>query len=435
MEQTHPIPSMPPVWRQVRWSVLALLFCVTVINFVDRQSLSIVAPKLRDSLHLSNTDYGVIVSCFMFGMLSGEFPMGWLMDRKGVRFGLSFAVAWWSLANALHAAARSMLQFSVLRFWLGTGECGNFSGGMKVVSQWFPIRERALAVGIFNGGSMVGSIIAPPLLTWIMLTLGWRSAFLLPSALGFVWLLAWRKVYYTPERHPFLASAERAYIEEGRGASQTAPPPSLQLLARRQAWAVMLCRFLVGPVVQFYIFWMPEYLYRQRGLSLKAIGIFAWVPFLFGDLGSIGGGWLAGRLIRRGFSVTAARAMVMALGAAACLASLAVVKAPGAGLAIAFICLVLAGHTCLSANMFAAISDLFPHHAVGRVTAFTGVAGGLSGMLFPLLTGFLVDHVSYTPVFALAAIMPAAGVAVLFLLARRLEPAGAAGAATAGRGL
>ena len=417
-----PSPALPPLWRQVRWSVLALLFLVTVINFVDRQSLSIVAPLLRESLKLSNTDYGIIVSCFMFGMMAGEFPMGWLMDRRGVRFGLSFAVTWWSAANALHALARSMVQFSLLRFWLGTGECGNFSGGMKVVSQWFPVRERALAVGIFNGGTMIGSIIAPPLLVWLTLSLGWRAAFLLPGLLGFAWVVAWRLFYYSPDAHPLVSSAERSYIREGKEQGELPAPSNARLLGLRQTWALMLCRCLVGPVVQFYIYWLPEYLYRQRGLSLKTIGMFAWVPFLFGDIGSIAGGWVAGRLIRRGLSVTAARAITMGIGAGCCLFSLAVAQVGSTGAALAWICVVLAGHTFLSANMFAAISDLFPNNAVGRVTALTGVAGGLSGMLFPLLTGFLVDHFSYLPVFSLAAVMPLAGTAALFVVAGRLRP-------------
>src|SRR5512140_1732326 len=346
MAQPDPVGQdrMPPLWRQVRWGMLALLFAVTVINFVDRQSLSIVAPVLRETLGLSNTEYGIIVSCFMFGMMAGEFPMGWLMDRRGVRLGLSLAVGWWSLANALHAFGRSMLHFSLLRFFFGTGECGNYSGGLKLVSQWFPVRERALAVGIFNGGSMIGSIIAPPLLVWLMLSYGWRAAFLLPSLLGFLWVIAWRLFYYSPDRHPLLSSAERNYIREGAEPAEAPPPGNLTLLARREAWALMLCRFLVGPVVQFYIYWLAEYLYRQRGFSLKAIGMFAWVPFLFGDIGSIAGGWVSGRLIRRGFSVAAARAISMSFGAALCLLSIAAARAATAPAAMAFICLVMAGH-------------------------------------------------------------------------------------------
>ncbi len=412
---------MPPLVRQVRWWVLAMLFCITIINFVDRQSLSIVAPLLRESLRLSNTDYGIIVAAFQMGMMMGEFPMGMLMDRAGVRLGFTFAVCWWSVANALHALGRSMLQFSALRFWLGTGECGNFSGGIKTVAQWFPVRERALAVGIFNSGSMIGSVIAPPLLVILTLKLGWHAAFLLPSTLGFVWVIAWRWVYHAPEKHPSLSPAERAYILEERESVKEPAPRNLDLLKLRQTWALMGCRMLVGPVVQFYIYWLPEYLYRQRGLSLKEIGLFAWVPFLFGDIGSIGGGWLAGALIRRGCDVTKARRITMGLGAACCLLSFAVVAARSVPGALAGICLVLFGHTFLSANMFAAISDVFPSTAVGRVTALTGIAGGLSGMLFPLLTGVLVDHFSYVPVFSLAAVMPLAGSLVLFGLVRKLR--------------
>ncbi len=412
---------MPPIYRQVRWWVLTLLFCVTIINFVDRQSLSIVAPLLRESLKLSNTDYGIIVAAFQMGMMIGEFPMGMLMDRAGVKFGLTFAVLWWSLANAMHALGRSMLQFSVLRFWLGTGECGNYSGGIKTVAQWFPARERALAVGIFNGGSMIGSIIAPPLLVAMTLKLGWRAAFLLPSALGIVWVIAWRSWYHSPEQHPSLTPAERSYILEGQETSDEPAPSNTDLLKLRQTWALMGCRMLVGPVVQFYIYWLPEYLYRQRGLSLKEIGMFAWVPFLFGDIGSIAGGWLAGWLIRRGFSVTNARRICMGIGATCCLLSFAVAAARTIPAALVGICFVLLGHTFLSANMFAAISDVFPCKAVGRVTALTGIAGGLSGMLFPMLTGVLVDRFSYLPVFSLAAVMPLAGILVLFSLIRTLR--------------
>ena len=412
---------MPPLLRQIRWRILALLLLVTIINFVDRQSLSVVAPILRDQLKLSNTDYGFIVGAFQFGMMAGEFPMGWLMDRRGTRVGLSFAVLWWSIANALHSLARTRFHFAALRFWLGTGECGNYSGGMKVVSAWFPQRERTLAVGIFNGGSMIGSIIAPPLLAWLTLAYGWHSAFLLPSALGAIWVVLWWWHYRAPADHPDLTSEERAYIASDRIRAPE-PPPTRTLLKRRQTWAIMACRLLVGPVVQFYIFWLPEYLYREHGFNLKTIGMFAWLPFLAGDIGSIMGGWSAGRLMARGSSATRARQLTMGFGAACCLMSIAVAYSSTAFAALAFICVVLLGHTFLSANMFAAISDMFPPEAVGRVTALTGIAGGLSGFTFPLLTGTLVDHFSYTPVFLLVAVMPALGCLALFLTVRRLEP-------------
>jgi MFS transporter, ACS family, hexuronate transporter len=413
--------AMPPLTRQVRWYVLGLLFLITVINFIDRQGLSVVAPVLRDSLHLSATDYGVMVAFFQFGMMLAEFPMGTLMDRRGVRFGLSFAVIWWSLANAAHALARSLGQFCALRFWLGTGQCGNLSGGVKVVSRWFPAQERALAIGIYNGGCLIGPMIAPPLLVFITLRLGWPAAFVLPSAAGVVLAFAWMSFYRDPERHAWLSEAEKNYIQEGAPAESATPPSSRALLRMPQTWGVMFARMLAGPVFQFYLYWLPEYLYRERGLSLKSIGLLAWLPFLFGDIGSIGGGWVSGALIRRGVSISSARHITIGAGAGFCLLSLAVTGVHTWQAAIGLICIVLAAQSFFSANMYAVISDVFPSNAAGRVTALTGVANGLSGMIFPLLTGWIVDHFSYGPVFLLAAAMPLAGWAALLLLARKMD--------------
>jgi ACS family hexuronate transporter-like MFS transporter len=407
--------SLPPLVKQVRWYILGLLFLITVINFVDRQGLSVVAPVLRDRLHLTATDYGIIVACFQFGMMLAEFPMGMFMDRRGVRVGLSFAVLWWSLANALHTLGRSMLQFCVLRFWLGTGQCGNISGGVKVVARWFPARERGLAMGIYNGGCLVGPMIAPPLLVFITLHFGWPAAFWIPSVVGALLGIVWMVFYRDPQRHPWLSAAERSYIQEGEPVESLAPPSSRALLGMRQTWGVILARMLAGPVFQFYLYWLPEYLYRSRGLSLQLIGLFAWMPFLFGDFGSIGGGWLAGFLMRRGVTVGGARRITTGLGAACCLVSLEVTAVHTWQAAITLISIVLAGQSCFSANMYAVISDIFPSNAAGRVTALTGVANGLSGMLFPLLTGWIVDRFSYTPVFLIAAAMPLAGWAALFL--------------------
>ncbi|MBM3724529.1 MAG: MFS transporter [Acidobacteria bacterium] len=409
---------LPPLHRQVRWWILTALFLATVINFVDRQALSVAAPLLRDQFRLSNQDYGFIVSAFMFGMLTAEFPMGWIMDRFGVRRGFSFAILWWSLANAMHAFGSSRLQFAALRYWLGTGECGNFSGGMKVVAQWFPPHERALATGIFNGGAMVGSVIALPLLSFLIVNYGWRASFLVPSLFGFVWVLLWLKVYHPPTEHPRVTPAELQHIA---GPPAGPMPRNRTLLRHPQVWGLMLSRFFIGPVVQFYIFWTPEFLFRQHGLNIREIGLFGWLPFLFGDIGSVGGGWLAGWLMRRGMPLERARRLTMGIGAACCLLSVAVVLSQSAGAAIAFICLVLAGHTCLSANMFAAIADLMPPAAAGRATGLTGIAGGLSGMAFPILTGYLVDKVSYTPVFILASLMPLIGTVLLFALGRGLK--------------
>ncbi len=393
-----------------RWIVLAFLLSITIINFIDRQTLSVLAPRIRELLHLSHEAYGRIVAAFQFGMMSGEFPMGWLMDRWGVRLGLGCAVLWWSAATGLHAFARSGFHLGALRFWMGTGECGNFSGGVKTVNEWFPKAERAFAIGVFNSGSMIGSIIAPPLVVFLARRYGFQYAFLVPAILGACWAPLWWRFYRSGEKNDSVAQPT---ARAGR---------NWELLRYRQSWAVMTCRFLVGPVLQFYWYWMPDYLYTVRGLSLRDIGVLSWIPFVMGDLGSISGGWVAGLLLKRGFSLKHAREITMYFGALLCLGSFAVYFVPSVGQALAVIGVVLFGHTFLSANMFAAVPDMFPDQAVGRATGLHGICGGLSGLLFPLLTGFLVDHFSYSPVFALAAIMPLAGTIGLFAISGGLRP-------------
>jgi ACS family hexuronate transporter-like MFS transporter len=388
------------------------LLGITIINFIDRQTLSVLAPRLKEMFHFTNTQYGRIVASFQFGMMSAEFPMGMLMDRWGVRTGFTFAVLWWSLATGSHVFGSSVLQFSIFRFWMGTGECGNYSGGVKVVTEWFPKRDRALAIGIFNSGSMVGAMIAPPLIVLLNHLWGWKVAFLAPATLGAIWVLLWRKVYT-----PADGGLERP------GKSEAALSHTWQLLRYRQTWALMLCRFLASPVVQFYWYWMPTYLYNVRGMSLQEIGAFSWVPYLIGDVGSISGGWIAAQLLIRRVSLLNTRLVTMFAGAICCTGSLLVVQARSSAIAIGIIGLVMFGHTFLSANMFATIGDLFPERLAGRVTGLTGFSGGLSGILFPLLTGILVDRYGYAPVFLIAAALPLASVSALFLLAPGLKPA------------
>lgn len=416
--------ARPRWFRQKRWWVLLLLFAVTVINFVDRQALSVLAPIIRDTFHLSNAQYGTIVSWFQFGMVVGEFPMGALMDRIGVRAGLALAVLWWSVGNGLHAFAGTVWEFRLFRFWLGTGECGNYSGGNKVVAQWFPIRERAFAIGVFNSASMAGSFIAPFLVIPVAQRYGWRAGFLVPSTLGLVWVAAWWIVFREPARHPTLSPAEAAHIADGRVEPDVAAPSAWRLLRLRQTWGVMLCRFWVGPVVQFYIYWMPNYLRDVRHLSVPSASYLSAVSFLFGDIGSVAGGVAAAALIARGLRVRSARAITLGAGALLCVAGAAVPGLTSVPWAMAAISIVLLGHTFLSANMFAAVSDLFPTSAVARVTGLTGVASGISGIVFPWLTGVIVDRASYAPVFLMGAAMPLIGVAVLFALAPGYRPIG-----------
>jgi ACS family hexuronate transporter-like MFS transporter len=400
------------VYRR-RWIILSLLFAITVINFIDRQTLSVLAPVICSIFHLSNTQYGRIVAALQFGMMSGEFPMGYLMDRWGTRLGISFAVMWWSSATAAQVFARTGTQFGIIRYWMGTGECGNFSGGVKTATRLFKPSERTLAIGIFNSGSMVGATVAPPLIVYLLHRFGFRAAFLVPSILGFLWLIAWWFVY----RREAPASRE-----------DRQPKVSLRtLLSDSSSWAVMSCRFFVGPVIQFYWYWIPSYLYSVRHMSLTQVGFISWIPFLMGDAGNVLGGWAAGILLRRGVSVPTMRRCLMFGSSLFCIASLLVPLSHGVGLALAMIGVAVCAHNFLSANMYGAITDLFPDAKVGRATGLSGVAGGLSGLLFPLLTGVLIDHFSYRPVFFLIALMPLVGVIALFTVARKYRSLNAAG--------
>ncbi len=411
-EEVAPWTPNSPLFRR-RWVILALLFTITVINFIDRQTLSVLAPVIRNIFHLSNQQYGRIVAAFQFGMMSGEFPMGSLMDRWGTRLGLSFAVLWWSTATGAQVFARSGVQFGALRYWMGTGECGNFSGGVKTVTRLFSRTERTLAIGIFNSGTMIGATIAPPLIVFLLSRYGFRTAFLIPAFLGFLWLIPWW-IFYKSEPEPTTPVGQI--------------PASLKsLLSDSSTWAVMSCRFFNGPVLQFYWYWIPSYLYSVRHLSMLQIGFLGWIPYLLSDIGGVLGGSAAGILLRRGVPVAKTRKLLMYASSIFCLISFFVPYADGKVTAIAMIGIALTADNFLSANMYGAVTDLFPDQNVGRATGLTGVAGGLSGLLFPLLTGYLVDRFSYTPAFLMVAVMPLMGTFMLFLFGlkyRRLSQKG-----------
>ena len=406
---------MTQMTKRMRWIVLGFLLALSIINFIDRQTLSVLAPHLRQQFHLSNTDYGRIVAAFSFGMMAAEFPMGMLMDRLGARFGLAFAVAWWSLATAAHAVGNSVMSFGLFRFWMGTGETGTFSGSLK--GDYALVSERRADV---RGGSReqrdharINDCAAAgggdQLFLW--LEDGVSAARVVGDRVGY-------RMAFDISR--FGAGGARG----GKPVGKEAAPRTRDLLAEaRRTWALMLCRFLVGPVVQFYWYWLPNYLVSARGMTLVAVGaLTVGLPYLSGDEGSQTGGWTADGLLKRGMTIQKARGISMVTGGVLCLGSLAVVAAPSIPLALMTISIVMFGHTFLSASMFAAIGDMFPESAVGRVTGLTGISGGLGGILFPLLTGYLVDRYSYGPAFLFVALMPLAGAAALFGIAPKLRP-------------
>lgn len=410
-----PMASSAPVERNP-WLVLSLLFILTVIMFIARQALSVMAPVLRTVFHLSNEAYGRIVSALGFGMMAGEFPVGALMDRLGARVGLSAVMCWWAAATGSLALAGSGLSLGLSQFWKGTGECGAYSGGVKTVTRLFEKKDRTLAIGIFNGGSVIGATVAPPLIVYLLQHYGFRTAFLIPCVAGLMWIPLWWFLY--GREHDVKAHAALAASVSMR-----------QMLGKSSAWAVMLCRFFIGPVMQFYWYWTPSFLFNERHMTMTQIGFVAWIPFLMGDAGGVLGGWAAGVLLRRGVSVWSTRRILIYGSALVCVSSFAVPYMSSVTSVLIMLSIGISADNFLSAHMFAAVTDLFPDQQVGRATGLTGIAGGLSGMLFPLLTGALVDRISYAPVFLIVAFMPLAGAIALFAVARQYRfldrPAGA----------
>ncbi len=411
-----PVASNEKVSARLRWTLLALVSCAFVINFLDRQVLSVLAPTIRKELNLSNSQYGFIVFSFLLGMASFQIPNGLLMDRIGPRRAFTWIVSFWSAASFLHSAARSVWHFSLLRYLLGGAECGNYTGGLKIVAQRFPVRERALAGGIFNSCTFLGSVIAPLIVTWLALHFSWRAAFMIASTTGFIWLIPWRLIY--PK------TLDQATANEPEAVA--APPVSVKRVLRfRQTWGLILMRSLTGPLSHFYWFWLPEYFSSARGLSLAEIGRVVWIPYAFIGLGNVAGGAWAGWMLKRGASLDVARRVPLCTGALiGCVANGLVFFAPDLTTAVALLSIANFGVNMIEPSFMAFIGDFFPERVVGRVTSLTGVGDNLMSMLLMLATGVVLDKFSYLPVFTIAALIPLLIIAdALFMLGRvrRLE--------------
>ena len=308
----------------LRWWMIGLIFLATVINYIDRQTVSVLKKAITDDLGLSNPEYAAIQNAFLIAYAISQMLSGRLYDAVGTRIGFTISIVVWSIAAAAHAAASTATSFGFWRFVLGFGEAGNWPGAAKAIAEWFPARERALGMGIFNTGAAVGGALSPPLIAWLATTWGWRPTFVITGALGLGWLVLWLVLYRRPQEHPWLEDEERAYILEGReagalpgAAGEAWRPGWLELLRYRQVWAILVARFLTDPIWWLYVFWLPSYFQEARGFSLQQIGWSAWFPFLAGGLGALTGGWASGHLIERGWSLDRARKTVMTGGRAA----------------------------------------------------------------------------------------------------------------------
>jgi ACS family hexuronate transporter-like MFS transporter len=390
----------------LRWWIAGLLFLSTVINYVDRQALSILAPALTKELEISPIAYSNILTAFLAAYTVMYVGSGFLVDRWGTRWALAAFVIWWSLANMAHGLAQGVWSLGVLRFLLGMGESGNFMAAFRAVSEWYTARERALVHGLIQGGAAIGAILAPPSITWIHAHHGWRAAFVVTGALGLVWVVLWLLLYHAPERHPYLTESERTLLlAEAPDPKQAGTVAWRELLRQPQTFGLLVARFLSDPVWWFYLFWLPNYLVDQRGYTMAEMGMWAWMPYLSADLGALVGGWLSGRLVASGRGAIAARMLVMLPFACVMPLSLAIHHAPSRAMTIGLICVVTFSHMAWKTNQNTLTNDVFPRRLIGTASGLLAFGTGLGGTLFTWMTGRVVEWFGYEAIFVVMSVL------------------------------
>ena len=390
------------------WVIALLLFLATTLNYADRLTLSIVSVDVRKEFGMNEQDYSYVLTLFLIAYAIMYAGSGVLVDRMGTRRGFAFFIFWWSVAQILHALAMGRWSLGACRFMLGLSEPANWPAAAKAIAEWFPASKRALGVGIFNAGSSVGSAIAPPMVAWLSLRYGWRSAFVVTGVMGLVWMVFWLILYQPPHLCRWLRKEEYDEMKDHVNPPEEANAERVHWVKtarERGCWVLTVARFFTDPVIYFMIFWLPEYLRKERGYTLADVGSYAWVPFVFGGMAYLVGGWLSGRLIEAGWPLPKARKFVMLLGAALMPVSIYAPFAPTAGMAIAASCFATIGHAFWVANLQTLPTDLFKGSEIATASGFTGMGGAIGGILANLGTGYVVMHFSYWPIFALAGIM------------------------------
>jgi Sugar phosphate permease len=408
-----------------RWVICAMLFFATTINYIDRQVLGILATDqhFKTAIGWNEAEYGYVNTAFQAAYALGLLVVGRLMDRFGTRKGFSFAIVFWSVAAMGHALAKSALGFGTARFFLGLGEAGNFPASIKTVAEWFPKKERALATGIFNSGSNVGAIAAPLVVPFIAVNYGWQLAFIMTGTIGFIWLIFWLMIYRKPEEHPKVKAAELAYIQSDP-AEPTTRIPWGSLIPLKQTWAFAIGKFLTDPIWWVYLFWLPKFLNTNYKLNITQIGLPLVVIYVVADIGSIGGGYLSSKLIKRGWSVNKSRKLAMLICAVAVVPIVFAAKASNLWVAVGLVSLAAAAHQGWSANIFTMTSDMFPRRAIGSVVGIGGMAGSIGGMLIATTVGLILQYTgSYFPIFIMASSAYLIALVIIHLLVPNLEPA------------
>lgn len=407
-----------------RWSIIALLFFATTVNYIDRTMLGLLAPALGDELNWNEDDYGNIVTAFQAAYALGFLLMGWLIDRFGPKIGYSIAISLWTVGHVAHGFGGSVLSFMAARAVLGVGEAGHWPSVVRSSSEWFPQKERALAIGWVNSGTTIGVILTAPTLWLFMqaLGLGWRETFIYSGAFGVVLLALWWGLYSNPRQSGKVSEAELAWIEHD--------PPEIvekigwsRIVRKREAWAFASAKFLTDPVWFLMLFWLPKYFSTTYNVDLKVVLLPMIAMYLLSDAGSIAGGWLSSRLIQRGQTPNFARKVTMIIAGLCVLPLLFVTGIANMWLAVLLIGIALAGHQAFSTNLLSIPPDMFPKRAVGSVIGLGGFAGGIGGMIMAKSTGLVLDATggNYTYIFAACTTVYFLAILSIHLLSPRLE--------------
>lgn len=393
---------------KLRWVIAGLLLAVTLINYLDRMTMSVLVTDIQRALHLSDQDYSQVGSFFLAAYAVMYAGSGYVVDRLGTRLGMAVFVCLWSVSQILHSLALGKWSFIACRVGLGLAEPGSFPAATKAVGEWLPVEKRALGVGIFNAGSSLGAAAAAPVTAYLAIHFGWRAAFIFTGALGLVWTVLWLIIYEAPQRNRWLDKSEAALIPPPPSAAAQGNGPRvnwLGVISSRPGYMLIVARFLTDPVIYFTIFWLPHYLQKERGFDLAMIGKYGWVPYMFGGVGYLFGGWLAGRLLRAGFTVSRARKITMTVGAAMLPAAIIAPFVPSWWLALAAMCAVVMGHAIWISNLMTLPTDLFAPREVGTAAGFSGMGGGIGGALANWFTGSIIAHFSYQPIFICAGLL------------------------------
>ncbi|HEY9173903.1 MAG TPA: MFS transporter [Verrucomicrobiae bacterium] len=407
--------------QHLRWYIAILLCLASALNYLDRQTLSVLIGTIKEELNLTNASYGTINAWFLasYGVMYAV--SGRVIDIIGTRRGFAVFVCGWSAANMLHVCAATVGQFSFFRLLLGVFEPGSFTGGVRAVSEWFPMRDRALAIGIFNAGTAIGSMTAAPIVSFIAVQWGWRAAFLITGALGFVWVAAWWGLFKLPKDHPRLSESERQLIlaDQGEPSATERPAPLWRLLAMRETWGCVLVRALTDPISYFLLFWIPLYFQKRHGFELKQLGLFVWIPFAMAALGSVCSGAIPRLLIARGWGLDKARKTTMGVMTGAMLACcLLTTQVAHAGLALALVAAMTFCHAGWGNITLPA--EIFPKNAVGTITGLGGTLGSWMGALSQLYIGSVVDAFGFAPIFVACAVLYPLALLLVFVLVGKL---------------